>query len=409
MTTAAQLGLGDGSAPNEQYVSPAQFEAEREHVFRRVWLVMGRVEEVAKPGDFIVRDAPPLNASVVIVRGADDVVRAFHNTCSHRGVALVCQEHGSADSFRCPYHAWTYGIDGALNAIPSQVDFPHVDPAKNGLTPISLDIWNGFIFLNFDPAPKVGLREFLGGLDELYDGMPFEDYPFYIRVKDEVEANWKILMNAFGEGYHVPILHRKTLFSQVVTRDNPYLHYFDIKTFGPHSTGTVQRNFDWQPSTPVLKFVLDQMLPTSVPDKEAIAAGRGITAHKGLNRIKLPNFGTENIILFPNFLLQPLANGYLFFQFWPISYDRMSAEVRIYGAHPPRSLREEFAAAATLAATRDVLAEDMAMARLQQKGLNGRGKPRQYFGENEPLLRFFQEQLDNYLAEGAASRAEGES
>src|SRR3546814_17554410 len=75
-------------------------------------------------------------------RGKDGNWRAFHNTCSHRGVALVCQERGNALTFRCPYHAWTYRADGSLSAVPSEKDFPHVDKEKNGLAPIHLDIWN---------------------------------------------------------------------------------------------------------------------------------------------------------------------------------------------------------------------------------------------------------------------------
>src|SRR3546814_4051056 len=111
-------------------------------IFRRAWLMVGRVEEVSEPGDFIVRDLPTLDANVIISRGKDGNVRAFHNTCSHRGVALVCQERGTALTFRCPYHAGTYRAAGSLNAVPSEKDFPHVDQEKNGLAPIHLDIWN---------------------------------------------------------------------------------------------------------------------------------------------------------------------------------------------------------------------------------------------------------------------------
>jgi phenylpropionate dioxygenase-like ring-hydroxylating dioxygenase large terminal subunit len=398
MTSAHDMGLENGCVPVEYYTSPDYFEREREQIFRRVWLMVGREEEVAQPGDYIMREIAPLNASVVITRAKDGIVRAFHNSCSHRGVALVCAAKGNALTFRCPYHAWTYGVDGALRAIPSETDFPHVDKAKNGLTPIHLDTWNGFIFLNFASVPEVSLHEFLAGLDTLLDGMPFQDYPFYLQVTDEIDCNWKNLVNAFNEGYHVAILHKKTLYPQVVPSENPFLHYLDIKHFGPHSTGTVQRNFKWSPSTPVLSWVIEQMLPTSVPDQVALAAGRGgITTHPGVNRIKVSNFGTETITIFPNISIQPLANGYLFYQFWPLSHNRMRTEVRIYGKHAPTNLREEFAMANTLAATRDVVVEDMAMSRLQQIGLQSGGKTHQFFGENEPLLRLFIRDYEAYL------------
>lgn len=401
MTKARDMGLPNGQVRTEYYTSPEIYELERKMIFRRAWLMVGRVEEVAKPGDFVMRDVPPINASVVITRGKDGEVRAFHNACSHRGVALVCQERGNTLAFRCPYHAWTYGIDGALRAVPAEQDFPHVDKAANGLTPIHLDTWNGFIFLNFAEQPEVGLREFLAGLDRMLDGAPFEQFPHYVQVSAEIDCNWKNLVNAFNEGYHVAILHQKTLRPAVVPKENPHLNYLDIRSFGPHSAGTVQRNFDYNPSGPTLTWVYEQMLPTSAPDKQAIAEGRaGFYEHPGINRLKIPNFGTETITIFPNISIQPLANGYLLYQFWPISHRRMRTDVRVYGRAAPKTLREEFALANTLAATRDVVTEDMAMSRLQQIGFETGGKKMQNFGENEPLLRMFTRDYEAYLAGG---------
>jgi len=401
MTKAADMGLANGQVPVEYYTSPEIYAREQAMIFRRAWLMVGRIEEVPGPGDFIVRDVPPLDARIVITHGKDGMIRAFHNACSHRGVALVCQERGNALTFRCPYHAWVYGVDGSLRAIPSEEDFPHVDKAKNGLAQIHLDVWNGFIFLNFADQPEVTLHEFLAGLDTMLDGAPFGQFPFYLQVTDEIDCNWKNLVNAFNEGYHVAILHQKTLRPAVIPKENPYLHYLDIKRFGPHSAGTVQRNFDYNPNVPTLSWVYAQMLPTSAPDKQAIAEGRaGFYEHPGINRLKIPNFGTETITIFPNISIQPLANGYLFYQFWPLSHNRMRTEVRIYGRHAPKNLREEFAMANTLAATRDVVVEDMAMSRLQQIGLQSGGKKVQNFGENEPLLRMFTRDYEAYLAGG---------
>jgi phenylpropionate dioxygenase-like ring-hydroxylating dioxygenase large terminal subunit len=399
MTKAHDMGLANSRVPIEYYTSPDYFKREQDMIFRRAWLMVGRDDEIPQPGDYIVRELPTLAASVIIARGKDGVVRAFHNACSHRGVALACQARGNALTLRCPYHAWTYGIDGTLRAVPSEQDFPHVDKATNGLAPVHLDMWNGFMFLNFADTPEVDLRTFLAGLDTMLDGAPFEQFPFYVQVSDEIDCNWKNLVNAFNEGYHVAILHQKTLREAVIPKENPHLHYLDIKQFGPHSAGTVQRNFDWEPKAPVLTWVFAQMLPTSAPDKQAIAEGRaGFYEHPGINRLKIPNFGTETITIFPNISIQPLANGYLLYQFWPLSHDRMRTEVRIYGRHAPRTLREEFAMANTLAATRDVVAEDMAMSRMQQIGFRSGGKKYQNFGENEPLLRMFTRDYEAYLA-----------
>jgi phenylpropionate dioxygenase-like ring-hydroxylating dioxygenase large terminal subunit len=272
-----------------------------------------------------------------------------------------------------------------------------VDKAANGLTPVALEIWNGFIFLNFSPVPEVALREYLAGLDTILDGMPFQDYPFLVRYEEHVSSNWKLLVNAFNEGYHIQFLHPKTLGPQLLTPDNPFMQYHDIRRFGPHTSSTLQRNYDWQPNSPVLKFAIAHMLPTSVPDKDAIAAGRSLAAHPGVNVVGIENYGTEVITIYPNNIVQPLANGFLWFLFWPTAADRMTVDVRIYSRSPPVNLREEFATANMLAATRDVLTEDLAMSMRQQSGLASGAKSRVFFGENEAQLRFFAATVDEAL------------
>ena len=397
------MGLPNGSAPVSDYVSPQTFARERELVYRRSWLIVARDEDVPEPDDFITLDIPTCDASVIVARGKDGVLRAFYNTCSHRGVALVCAARGHARTFRCPYHAWTYGNDGSLRAIPAEQDFPDVDKATNGLTAIALESWNGFIFLNFQPEPELSFKDFMAGLDEVFAGMNFGDYAFTIRYEEQVAANWKLLVNAFNEGYHIPFLHARTLVPQLVTSDNPFLQYHDIRRFGPHSSSTLQRNYDWRPESPALQFAIAHMLPTSVPDLEAIAAGRaGLTQHPGVNAIGIANFGTEVITIFPNVVLQPLANGFLLFTFWPTAADALRVDVRVHAKAPPAGLREEFAAAHMLAATRDVLTEDISMSQVQQAGLRAGPGKAVYFGENEAHLRFFATAVADFMA-GAAT------
>jgi phenylpropionate dioxygenase-like ring-hydroxylating dioxygenase large terminal subunit len=395
---ARSMGLANDRAAAADYASPAFFERERELVFRRSWVIVGRVEEVAAPGDYITRRIPTFNAAVVISRDKEGIVRAFHNSCSHRGVALVCEEKGRALTHRCPYHGWVYGADGSLRAIPSEQDFPHVDKASNGLTEIPSDIWNGFIFLNFSEKPEFSLREFLAGLGTVFDDMAFGDYPFLIRYEEEMAGNWKLLVNAFNEGYHIPFTHSKTLIPQLATDDNPFLMYHDIRRFGPHSASTLQRNYAWMPQQPVWQFAIRHMLPTSVPDLDAAGVAKGLTQHPGVNAIGIDNFGTEVITIFPNIILQPLANGYLIFTFWPVAVDKMTVDVRVYSKAPPGNAREEFAAANMLAATRDVLTEDLAMSQSQQRGLNAGGKHEVFYGENEPHLRFFEQAVHDFMA-----------
>ena len=399
-SSARVLGFTNGDGEADAYRAPARFEAERSAIFRRAWLIVGREEEVARPGDYITRQIQTVDASVVITRGKDGVVRAFHNVCSHRGVALVCQARGNALTFRCPYHAWTYAIDGSLRAIPSEEDFPHVDKAANGLTPIAVDLWNGFIFLNFADEPEQTLRDYLGEFGTLFDGLAFHDYPAVVRYEEAVSANWKLMINAFNEGYHIPFLHANTLTPQLATPDNPFLQYHDIRLFGVHSSITLQRNFGWRPMHPVSQFAIAHLLPTSVPDPEG--GSGGLIGHPAVNAVGIPNFGTEGMTIFPNTFLQPLANGFLIFTFWPTAADRLVADVRIHSRAHPQSLREEFAAANMLAATRDVLTEDVSMSQMQQKGLGSGARSRVFFGDNEAHLRFFAQAVATYMADQPA-------
>ena len=395
-TTASDLGLAQPRATVASHVSPEIYAAEIERIYRRLWLMIGRVEEVAQPGDFMLREVPTLNAELIVVRGKDAVVRAFYNTCAHRGVPVVHQKRGNSATFRCPYHSWLYGADGTLRSIPAEENFPCVDKAQNGLVPVHLEIWNGFIFVNFAAEPEQSLADFLGGLGELHEMLPFDRYPFHIDSDYEVAGNWKACMHTFSEGYHITSAHSRTLTPQIVNRSNPTFNFYDIRTFGPHSTLTSERNFDWQPKSPVQTYAIGQMAPSVMPlrgdDPE-----REFATHPSINRIGIPNFGVETITIFPNTCLQPLGGGYLWMTFWPMAPDRTLAEIKNYSSAPPANLREEFAAAYAAAAARDVLSEDFAITAQQHRGFEMGARTHQQFGENEALLRYLAAAVEHYL------------
>jgi phenylpropionate dioxygenase-like ring-hydroxylating dioxygenase large terminal subunit len=400
-TFARDLGLDRSWAETALHISPEIFVAEREHIYRRLWLMVGRVEDVPEPGAFFLRDVPMLNVEALVTRDREATLRAFYNTCSHRGTTIVNKRCGRALTFRCPYHSWLYGADGTLRAIPSPENFPDIDPRQHGLRPIHLDLWNGFIFLNFDPAPAPAqtLAEFLGGLGELHATLPFERYPFHIRMATEFAANWKSGMHTFMEGYHITTVHRKTLTPQVVSRENPCFHFYDTRLFGPHSTLTSERNYGWEPTTPVMKFAMAQMPPAVLP-RARDPAERDFATHPSINRVGIPNFGVETITVFPNVCLQPLGGGYLWMEFWPIDAGRTRVEVRLHSKTPPSSLRQEFAASFGAVAARDVLSEDFGLSAMQQRGFAMGANQRQNFGENEALLRHFMQTVEHYLGSG---------
>ena len=126
--------LGTGPVSTEPYYSEAHYELEKQRLFRRTWLSIGRVEQVAEPGDYFVFDLAVADTSILVVRGEDNQIRGFHNMCSHRGNKLVWEEKGSSMAFPCRLHGWTYLTDGSLRSVPDENMFYDLDKTRCGLT-----------------------------------------------------------------------------------------------------------------------------------------------------------------------------------------------------------------------------------------------------------------------------------
>ncbi len=140
------------------YVDARIAELERQTVFSKTWQVMGRVDQVEKPGQFVT--ATVAGEPLVAVRGTDGVLRAFYNVCRHHAAAVVTEPCGQASILHCPYHGWNYGLDGALKGMPEFDGVKNFERKDNGLVPVKVDTWEQFVFVNLDPnaAP---LAEFL--------------------------------------------------------------------------------------------------------------------------------------------------------------------------------------------------------------------------------------------------------
>jgi len=173
------------------------------------------------PGDYVVREIEVLKTSVLLVRGKDGQVRGFHNVCTHRGMAVAICDKGNAQGFLCNFHGWTFDIDGRLKGVPGEEYFTDLNRADYGLRPVATDVWNGFIFVHWEPQPKVGLREFLGGLATQLDDYPFARFNHIARYSARVKANWKTFIDAFHEAYHVMMVHRHTVPDACAGQENP--------------------------------------------------------------------------------------------------------------------------------------------------------------------------------------------
>jgi choline monooxygenase len=191
--------------PWSWYADPAVLRLEQERIFRRFWQYVGRVEEVAEPGSFLATRAGDL--PIVLVRDEGGTLRAFLNVCRHRG-SLVCAGSGTRRTLQCPYHAWTYGLDGALLRAPRMEREGGAELDGLGLVPLRLETWGPFAFVCPD-AEAARLSDFLGDIPErIADaGVDVDALRFLERSESVSEANWKICAENYLECYHCPTAH----------------------------------------------------------------------------------------------------------------------------------------------------------------------------------------------------------
>ncbi|MEZ5596995.1 MAG: SRPBCC family protein [Pseudomonadales bacterium] len=188
-----------------RYLSPDLLADEFEHVFARCWLLAGVIQDLVRTGDYVV--FPIGTQQILITRHQDGSLRAFHNTCQHRGMRLVADERGNARHFRCAYHAWTYAGDGSLKAVPHRDQFTAgLDLASRGLAPVHVDTWNGLVFVHLGAQPP-SLKDFLGPAADQLRAYDFASMQVVADQTCHLNCNWKAVVDNFGELYHVDFLH----------------------------------------------------------------------------------------------------------------------------------------------------------------------------------------------------------
>src|ERR1700742_1574070 len=186
----------DDQAPLEQaYTIPASWythasiaSLKRQNVFGRTWQMVARAEQLRMPGSFVTAELA--GEPLLLVRGSDNQLRAFFNVCRHHAAAVATQEHGTASIFRCPYHGWSYGLDGTLKGAPEFEGVCGFDRAQNGLVPVKVDAWEQFVFVNLDPQ-AAPLLNFLGGLAKRIAPLNLASLHFFERRAYTLNCNWK--------------------------------------------------------------------------------------------------------------------------------------------------------------------------------------------------------------------------
>jgi phenylpropionate dioxygenase-like ring-hydroxylating dioxygenase large terminal subunit len=196
----AQQDLGDADIPCSRYTSADFFEREMDSLWPRTWQWACREEHLQEAGDHYVYEVG--RWSVIVVRGDDHVIRAFMNSCTHRGTKILGGVgSGYSEALTCPFHGWSWQLDGSVRNIPARWDFPHTDGDSHGLRQVNCDTWGGFVFINIDTDAKP-LLEYLDVLPEHFSHYPLENRRVALHVQKTLPANWKAAQEAFLEAYH---------------------------------------------------------------------------------------------------------------------------------------------------------------------------------------------------------------
>ena len=196
--------------PSWCYTSEAFYQREVEQIFLKQWNFAGRLDEIPDSGDYMSLDF--CGESVIVIRGKDDVVRAFANVCRHRSARLL-EGRGRCRTIVCPYHSWVYDLDGTLLRMKGMEQTAGFDPAENGLIPLQVESWAGFLFVSFanDVMP---LQEHLGDMTEQYASYRFADMLCVRRRSYDLKCNWKLYIENAMEDYHTATVHKDSIGNQ---------------------------------------------------------------------------------------------------------------------------------------------------------------------------------------------------
>jgi choline monooxygenase len=189
--------------PSAWYLDPGMFREERRRVFGRTWQAVGHIDALRSPGDFFAGEVA--GEPLVFTRAEDGTVRALSNVCRHRA-GPVARGAGNRKALQCGYHGWTYGLDGTLRGTPEWEGVEEFDRSRHGLPAFRAAPWGPFLFVNLDPAAP-DLARFLGPIPEETRHLPVAQMRLVKRVDYEISCNWKVYVDNYLEGYHIPIVH----------------------------------------------------------------------------------------------------------------------------------------------------------------------------------------------------------
>jgi len=404
--------LGTGLVSFEDSISPAFYELEREAIFKRAWLNIGRIEQLPRNGSYFTKDLTGLRTSILVSRDLEGRVRAFHNVCRHRGNRLLWEgtprgeSSGNARQFVCKYHGWRYGLDGACTYVHQAGEFFDLRKEELRLAPLHCDTWAGFVFVNLAREPRQTLREYLGPMVGALEGYPFEKMTERYSFRAENNSNWKVFSDAFQEYYHVPPLHTHQLGPTQEAQNPEYefeaAHY---QIDGPHRMVTTSgtHKHTW----PAKHLYPTEALTRSGSTGPWDAPDLGATL-PGVNPSRISRWGIDNFQVFPNLEILIYERGwYVTYRYWPTSHNTHVYEADLHFV-PARSPRERLAHEYAAITFKEYGLQDCGTLDGTQMGLE-QGAFREFpLNDQEILVRHFHKTVGDWVdAARARERAEG--
>ncbi len=288
--------------PAGRYTDPEFYALEQKHLWPRSWLFAGHVGELPAKGSYkLWRDA---GAPILLVRGKDNVIRGFYNTCAHRGGPLVHEERGQTDTLRCKFHCWTYSDDGALQYVPDEHEFPGLDKSSKRLLAVKVELWGNWIFVNCDPEAE-SLNAYLGSVVSDLEAFRPEELTAFHNYSVDLKCNWKVALDAFLEVYHVKYIHPETADNSI-----------DYRGFSPR----MYKNGHSVHFEPRRKGVGSETVRLGLTQEEALA--RDLESAKGDPALEIARIGACTWNVFPNFLFVGSTGMILTWVIWPTAINR---------------------------------------------------------------------------------------
>ena len=224
---------GSKTMPQKYFVSAEVFAQEQATISSRQWLLVGHQSQIPKPGDYFLQEVT--GESLIVLRDKSGEIHGFYNVCRHRGTRLKEDVRGHAPTIQCPYHAWTYGLDGRLIGSPHMDQVQGFDKADYSLHAVNLALWEGFIFVNLADSPTP-LEEWFASLNGKFSHWNMPILHPAKRIEYDVKANWKLMFENYSECYHCPGVH------PMLSKVSPYDSAENDLTEGPFLGGFMKIN-----------------------------------------------------------------------------------------------------------------------------------------------------------------------